>query len=1151
MGAVEKVRGEMTLCASTYVFRLLIASAVKATAVLSGGTRVPQHASAKASGLSMCSYFSSRSELSLPSLPAMPHRSVGILLAALLLNFSLTAPSIRAASLFDLGDRYFESFEELEILNTVIVMDIEQDSLGFIWLATQKGLLRYDGYEFKKYTFAADDPNSLSGNYIRTIENAGGKLWLGTNSDGISVYDPLKDSFTRIKHDPENPQSLADDDIWSLASNDKWVVVATHSGINLFSLETYQPSRIKSVQGCDFLFEQGRLASLAMNEDSLFIGSYHGLCKVDLRSQTLLASTWVGAEIAGLNEQRVFNLDLLRKGELWVATRNNGIAVLDLETDSVRWVLVDEGDSEKLNNAWIDDTALVGGAVWAGTVGGGVAIIDPDTLLVREHIIHQAGNLSGLSLNDVSAVFKDDADIVWLGTWGGGLNRYNPANSAFKTLRQNPYDDASLGDSHIQSVRGMQNGDVWLGTALSGVQVMRPGVGLVKRFPAAAGKKGAIQNPYIHTIEQLPNGEIWVGTNQTGVYRYNEATDDFTQFTTEHGLNDNLVRTAFATKDGTLWLGTDGGLTRVDTQNETFEAVRLAASGDVLDNLVGTITAFQDGLWVGTNDGLLVIPQGENTLHPVEARAESPLSDNYISDLTVDSSGRLWVATSQGLDILTSWDGKTAAFESVNQKLGLPPKSLGGALEEDSLGRMWVQANLIDPRDWSYTRINRSDGWDVGNTWIGSNASLKDGTLLFGGTRGLMMVRPEEFQRDSYSARLVITKVEVDSRPLTLAEMAPLVLPADIKSFAVEFADLNYASSQQVKYRYRLEGYDDEWVVASPRNRRATYSRLAPADYVLRISSAGDGLAQSYSSIEIPVRQLPRWFETSLFRAAVGLLMLAGLYLIYRLRVRSLYRQKRALDSLVEQRTENIRQLAQAGQDITASLDLDVVVESIQRHVSELMDAAVFAVGLVDPVERTLEVRFQFEKGQRIDGFDRSLDDETSPAVWCVSNRRILSAASEAELARISPAFRLDDRERRTESMIFHPLLVEEKTIGLICLQSYKAAAYGENERQMLQTIASYAAVAIDNAESLRKLNEAKAEIERASLTDQLTGLSNRRFLDNLMSGEINRMQRLVAQGSPERIGVILVDADHFKQVNDSLGHDAGDRVLVQLAEIL
>ena len=275
------------------------------------------------------------------------------------------------------------------------------------------------------------------------------------------------------------------------------------------------------------------------------------------------------------------------------------------------------------------------------------------------------------------------------------------------------------------------------------------------------------------------------------------------------------------------------------------------------------------------------------------------------------------------------------------------------------------------------------------------------------------------------------------------------------------------------------------------------------------------------------------------------------MYLLYQARIAQLNRQKLALDALVERRTENIRQLAQAGQDITSSLDLESVLAAVYTRVREFMDTPVFVIGILDEDSGEICSLFHYENGERAAQFRRDLADRASPAAWCLRNRLALCVSDEQELRKASEELRFSPREQPVQSAVFYPLMSGDRAGGFLSVQSFRKSAYGENELQMLRTIAAYAAVAIDNAESHRKLSLAKAEIERVSLSDQLTGLQNRRFLQQLIPGETNRVQRIVAEGGTEKLGIVLIDIDHFKQVNDAHGHDAGDRVLVQLAQIL
>ncbi|MEM7690905.1 MAG: two-component regulator propeller domain-containing protein, partial [Pseudomonadota bacterium] len=870
-------------------------------------------------------------------------------MSACLLIGATQARAQLGESLFDLGERYFASFEQLSSINADIVLDIQQDETGFIWLATQRGLVRYDGYDFKAYVHSESDPTSLSGDYIQAIHFVDGNMWIGTYSDGISIYDPTTDSFARLQHEPDNPGSLHENDVRAIDSNDEWILVATRSGLSLIGIDTGELRPLGTVAGCEDFLSKGLLSSIALSESSLFIGSNHGLCQVALSDSGLSASSLQGVELDAFLNKRVFNIESNIGGKVWVSTTNSGIAVIEIPTGQIRWIEVDEQDPSKLDHVWVDDTTLVQGQVWAATAGAGIAVIDQSSLNVVEHITYQLTNSSGLSLNDVSAIFVDRDGLVWIGTWGAGMNLFNPANGAFKALRQNPFDTLALAEADVRSAREMRNGDVWLGGQAQGIQVLRPKEGLVKRFLPEPGTDGALQDGYIHAFEQSKDGTIWASTNQTGLYRFNPATDSFTQFTTDDGLAEDSVRTLYATDKNELWIGTDAGLTHLDLLTGAFSPVSLSGSKDTpFIAVIETLITHEGYLWVGTNTGLFVIPDGTEQLVAVETPEQYALADNFIVDLLVDQQSRLWVVSARGIDLLESWDGKEARFSSVNERLGAPKTSLGEAIVEDSLGRLWAQSTLIDPSTWSYQRIERSSGWDVGNLWIGSNAKLRDGTILFGGTRGLQMVKPEDYRPEPPTDRLVITHSEVDSQGVAPSQRNPLVLQPETKTFSVEFSSLAFADSSDRSYQYMLEGYDDGWISTDSRNRRATYSKLGPGEYTLKIRAFEDSATSASALRSVAILQLPDWYQTLWFRVLVSLLVVYVLYQLFRWQVARLEGQKRALDALVEQRTENIRQLGQAGQDIAATLNLNEVLDSTYRHVGEFMDATVYVMGLVN-----------------------------------------------------------------------------------------------------------------------------------------------------------------------------------------------------------
>ena len=753
-----------------------------------------------------------------------------VILAILTMGFS--SAGLSSTTLFDRGDRHFQSFPALESLRAnAIVLDIQQDSRGFIWLATTKELVRYDGYEFRPYRNDDSDPRSISGNYVQAIHFVAEQMWVGTYSDGISIYDPGTDDFSRLQHDPSDPDSLIGNDIRAITGTDELVVIATRSGVNLFHIATGRLLRLGQVEGCSELLVQGKLTSLAMDEASLFIGSSHGLCQISLDEQGLSDQPLEGTLIEALAERKIFNVEIMPDKRVWVSTTDRGVAVYRRDTQQLRWVPVDEGSPGALKHPWVDDTTLVAGDIWAATAGGGIAVIDPDTLEVKEHIRNQLTHHNGLSSNDVSAIFVSETGAIWIGTYGRGMNRLDPAGRAFRLLRHDPLDPTSLADPDIRSAIELQNGEIWLGSLTSGIQVLRSDAGLLRTYKPQPGQRGALQQGYVSAFEQLPNGEVWVGTGQSGVYRYNEASDDFTRFTSEQGLTGDGVRVLHARDNDKLWIGTNAGLTRYDTATGTFHAVGLRGGADQrFDHEVWSITSYNGELWVGSNHGLFVLPRDETALIPVASDPENPIADNFVKNLMVDSKGRLWVGTHQGTNILADWNGRTAGFLSVSRLLGNRGALGGNNMEEDRAGRIWAQQNLVDPSDWSYTRIQREVGWDNGGQWVGSNAKLRDGTLLFGGTQGLLMVRPEYYEAREQKPTIAITRVQVDSQAVPPALLNPLLLQASVKNFSIEFSSLNYSPATASRYEYMLEGYDDHWVSAPSSNRRASYSHLAPGN---------------------------------------------------------------------------------------------------------------------------------------------------------------------------------------------------------------------------------------------------------------------------------------------------------------------------------
>lgn len=1086
--------------------------------------------------------------------------------------------------LFDLGEWYFKHFDKLEEHSVDVITTIIQDEQGFIWLGSQNGLLRYDGYDFKAFLPDIDDPNSISGKYIQAILEVDNKIWVGTYSDGLSIYDPFTQTFSHYRKDEQDPLSLADDDVRALARVRDYVFLGSKSGVNLFT-RNGRSLGIIQITGCAQVMSEGRINTLLYDEQFFWIGTANGLCRLSVPAQIDAGQTWQGIEVADFAGQRVFHLAVDNLRQIWVGTTNHGAAVIQPGSFSVTKIPYDPKDPTKLNAPWVDEFVLVEDEMWLATAGAGIAIIDTRTLNIVRHLKRQEGVPNTLSSNDISSFLKDKSGLIWIGSWGGGLNRFSPANRAFRSLRSSFIKTNSLSHPDIRAMKELQNGHIWFGSFVNGIDVVDPDYGVIRGFRPDPEDPLALQGGYIFCIEQMPDGEIWVSTLDHGFFKYLPDKDGFKQFVDLPNLADNTVRTLKAEGNDWLWIGTDAGISLLNTITDELYRIELFdGRTPYFDRVVEAIVIYDGYAWVGTNQGLFIADKVSRKLVPVVSPKNQSLADNFITDIHIATNGDMYLANSLGFDRLKSWDPSglergqvSAQFESISSKVGMRGRHLGSTILEDDMGRLWVQNRVLEQSqqtnadspsasddspsasvdypsasgNWHLTTINKSSGWDVGNLWIGSNEKLSDGTLLFGGTLGVLVVQPELYEKWTYEPDVVTTRIARDSISVPPADSSPLIVQPNSESFFIEFSSLDFSDPDKIQYQYKMDGYDSNWINTDARNRRASYSRLQPGDYVLKVRATNREGVWSSKELNIKVTQLPAWYETWWLRSLGFLVFSLLLFSFYKYRVAALSRQKRELDSIVAARTADLELLGKIGKDITSSLELDDVMNSVYQHVSKLIDTDVFLMGSCDYAQKLIRVRFLKEKNKPREQIDYSLAESNRPAVWCVLNQKTLITNNRLELLEYVEEIKPPKFGDAMESIIYVPLQINDKVVGCLSLQSQKQNAYTANDVEMLQNVVAYAAIALTNAESHNKLESALGEIERISLTDQLTGAKNRRFLENLMPVEMARIKRARSDNSPLELGFVLIDIDHFKSVNDSWGHDAGDQLLIQFVQLL
>jgi diguanylate cyclase (GGDEF)-like protein len=749
---------------------------------------------------------------------------------------------------------------------------LAQDREGFLWIGTQAGLVRYDGYSFRVHRSDPEDPRTLGGNYVRTLLAASdGRLWAGTFSGGLSVYDPATETFTRYRHDPRNPGSLSHDRVEGLAedrSGRLWI--ATNEGLDRLDPRT---GRI------DHFLAADRVRALLVDRSGqVWVGGRDGL------------QVWregkgferVAPDLAGQFVGKLFEDD---RGRIWIGTTENGAAVLDPRTGRLRRL-------QGLGHFWVYGIAqATPGEIWIATFGGGVDIVDPDSLSVLDRLRHDPALENTIGGDRIGALLVDRSGVMWVGTWGQGLVRHDPAARAFRALRHSPNRPEGL--SHAAAVRAlaMQDGSIWVGTNGNGIDILdRAGRRIGSHRPDPADP-GALSDGSVTCLAQGRDGTIWVATLNGALHRLQSR-----RFERLAGPGGPIRAMTFG-PDGTLWVGAAEGLGRIDPRS-------LETSTSLSGHAVEAIAFAQGTLWVGTDSGL-------NAFDPKRGTAAriTGLPDNWVPDLLTDRDGQLWVATPGGAAILKAWDGRTARFDNVAARLGRPPGPVE-SLIQDAQGQVWLGPRLrVNPKTWSWRELGPADGCDFRSFFIASRSRTADGTLLFGSPEGLLMVRPDQIAPWAYAPPVVATALQVDGveRP-GAARLSRLTLAPRERGFRLDFAALDFTAPQRNGYRYRLEGFDPEWSPADAAQRSLGYTSLPPGDYVLRVQGTNRAGLFSPREIRLPLTVLPAFYQTAGFRALAALLILAVAYAGYRLRVRRLEARGRELEQVVRERTLELRE---------------------------------------------------------------------------------------------------------------------------------------------------------------------------------------------------------------------------------------------------
>jgi ligand-binding sensor domain-containing protein len=746
------------------------------------------------------------------------------------------------------------------------IQAILQTRDGYLWLATQEGLARFDGVQF--HVFDRANTAAFASNHVQALfESRDGSLWVGTYGGGLlRLRDREFRAYTSADGlNGANVAAIAED-----GAGDLWIA----AGGSLFRLHEG-----KLAAGLPDGKLRGLISCVSFDSSGdLWIGTALGLAR--LHGGTLATLTVKD----GLSNDSITALLPDRAGGLWVGTTDG----LDrLESGRVLRYGESEGLSSDSVRSLSEDRD---GNLWVGTNGGLFRFRDGRFTSLTAH--------GGLSSDAVTALLEGREGGLWVGTDGGGLNLLRDGN--FIGYRASH----GLASDVIYCVAGARDGGLWAGTYDGEVNH------IVGGRITAIGSRAHLRGSQVRALYEDAAGFLWIGTD-LGLYRFKEGK--YVDSTTRDGLGSNVVRAIAQDATGTLWVGTDGGgLSWFAGGRFTTFTQRDGLAG----NQVRAILPEPDGsLWIATYSGLSRFSGGKFT----NRSTRDGLVSNLVRCLYQDSGGTLWIGTyGGGLSRL-----KDGAITTYTTREGLFSDVVYQILE-DSRGNLWMSCNRgvyrVSKReleDLTAGRVRslhcvaygRADGMPSSECNGGNPAgwSQPDGTLWFPTLGGIARVDPAALKTDPAPPVVVLEEALSDGRPLDLRHAVRL--PPGTRQMEFRYTALDFVAPEKIMFSCKLEGFDPDWIEVGAR-RSAYYTSLSPGRYTFRVIARNNDGVWNRTGASLVYEVAPHFYQTWLFFALCGGAAVAAGWAAYRRRVRDLKKRERELLERVNEAVARIKTLS-------------------------------------------------------------------------------------------------------------------------------------------------------------------------------------------------------------------------------------------------
>lgn len=844
------------------------------------------------------------------------------------------------------------SFQRFTIDNGLsqnLVSCIAQDQQGFMWFGTKNGLDRFDGYEFKIFHHKPFDTTSLSDDFITALfTNAKGRMWVGTFNGGLNLYDRAKNRFIRFLVSQDINGKIYGNRIIAITEDGSGNVWVATSGNGLYKFSFHNQEELKPAAITQYTQELKGGGLISNFVSGLYIDGKQrlwlafdsgGIQYADLRQKAVqfylphirvfkakrtIVASGIQYEVQGFQKQtntgiikgKAFFEDSLHR--LWIGAAN-GLFSFYPEQESCLYFDVLMPGIKQAGIASVESICKGtdgSHSLWLG-VFTGAGLFDTKTYSLSL-IENQPGNPESLLPGRLLSIYKDRSDCIWLGSNGYGVSKYNTRSSLFSIPRYHSTNKTvDITDLSIHSFFDTEK--YLLIGATDGLWMAEKNSGFMHRVNL--NDSAHLNSNLIYSIIPAGEGAVWLASN-IGFIWYRPSDNKVRLFfpsISGNGQNDERIFKLYKAKNGYIWCLTPYSLSVFNPVGQTFTHYYYNHINIDPDSEPTYGDIYQDkkgNFWIGTVQGLLYFDASKKIFLHYTTKPGDPssLSFNDVRCITPDPlmpDIYLWIGTAGGG--LNKFNTETKKFVHFTEKDGLPDNVIYGILTDNS-GSLWMSTNKgivkFNPGKNIFYKYDVDKG--LQNNQFNANAFYKNakGQLFFGGIHGFNAFYPDNIKDNANEPPVVFTDfrlfnqsvaVNEKNSPLerSIAQTQRIVLPYRDNIISFEVAALDYADPSQNKYAYRLDNFNNDWVMAG-NERLINFSNLHPGKYVLRVKAANSEGLWNDKGISLTLIILPPWYKTWWAYGSYLLLLIAALYFFRRYDLRRI----RLKNSLVLQHLE-------------------------------------------------------------------------------------------------------------------------------------------------------------------------------------------------------------------------------------------------------